>query len=77
MRRFCVTVTCFVLALFCAGCGDSAPEAGPVEFKAAPPSDAILKLRDQMGQNVKSGSTTKKPAPDSKAADTKTADKKK
>jgi hypothetical protein len=77
MRRFCVTVSGLVLAFCCAGCGDSAPDSGPVEFKAPPPSDAILKLRDQMGQNVKAGNAPTKPVTDSKTADTKPADKKK
>jgi hypothetical protein len=74
MQRFCVTVTGLLLALSCAGCSDSAPDSGPVEFKGNPPPQAVLDFRDQMSKNAKAGAGLTKPA--EKAADTKTADKK-
>jgi hypothetical protein len=76
MQRFCVVVTGLVLALSCAGCGDSAPDQGPVEWRNTPPPDAVLKLRDQMAKNAKGGTSPTKPATDAKAPETKTPDKK-
>jgi hypothetical protein len=76
MQRFCVVVTGLVLALSCAGCGDSAPDQGPVEFKSQPPPDAVLKLREQMSINAKGGAGTTKAAADTKTPATKPADKK-
>jgi hypothetical protein len=72
MRRFRVTITGFALALCCAGCGDNPPDSGPVDFnRAQPPSDAILKLREQMSKNAKGGAATTNPVPIPKAAEPK------
>ncbi len=86
MHRMSCVIAGAVLAVTLAGCGDSPPESGPVEFKAAPPSPAIDALREQMSKNVQSATYTKKPvdtdakakaATETKPADTKAAPEKK
>jgi len=83
MRRVCSLIAGVVTSVTLAGCGDSPPETGTIQFKGTQ-SPAIDALRDSMSKNAVGGKSTKasdataKPGTDAKAAtDTKDADKKK
>ena len=82
MRRVCSLIAGVVTAFTLAGCGETPPETGTVQFKGTQ-SPAIDALRENMSKNAVGGKSTKafdptaKPGTDSKAAtDTKDAGKK-
>ena len=78
MRRVCSLIAGVVTALTLAGCSESPPETGTVQFKGTQ-SPAIDALRDSMAKNVagggkstaKSSNGTAKSATDAKAGDAK------
>ena len=78
MRRVCSLIAGVVTALTLAGCSESPPETGTVQFKGTQ-SPAIDALRDSMAKNAAGGgkSTAKpsngtaKSATDAKAGDAK------
>ena len=79
MRRVCSLIAGVVTALTLAGCSETAPETGTVQFKGSQ-SPAIDALRDSMAKNAaggkstaKSSNGTAKPATDAKPDDTKAA----
>jgi hypothetical protein len=77
MRGSCWMIGAVALACTLAGCGESAPEGGPVDFKATS-SPAIEALRKQMSENMKNQAHLKstpetKPAAESKPTDSKSA----
>ena len=80
MRRVCSLIAGVVTALTLAGCSESPPETGTVQFKGTQ-SPAIDALRDSMAKNAagggkstaKSSNGTAKSATDAKAGDTKAA----
>ena len=82
MRRVCNLIAGVVTAVTLAGCSETPPETGTVQFKGTQ-SPAIDALRDSMSKNAAGGKTngkpaaaTAKPGTDTKAADTKAADPK-
>ena len=80
MRRVCSLIAGVVTALTLAGCSETAPETGTVQFKGSQ-SPAIDAMRDSMAKNAagggkstaKSSNGTAKPATDAKPSDTKAA----
>jgi hypothetical protein len=79
MRRVCSLIAGVVTALTLAGCSETAPETGTVQFKGSQ-SPGIDALRDSMAKNAaggkataKSSNGTAKPATDAKASDAKAA----
>ena len=77
MRRVCNLIAGVVTAVTLAGCSETPPETGTVQFKGTQ-SPAIDALRDSMSKNAaggksngKSADATAKPGTDTKAADTK------
>jgi hypothetical protein len=77
MRQVRCVVGGVVMAFAFAGCGDSAPESGPVEFKATPNSPEIEALTKRMSEQARGGKpSAKKPEAATKAADTKAETKK-
>jgi hypothetical protein len=79
MRRVCNLIAGVVTAVTLAGCSETAPETGTVQFKGTS-SPAIDALRDSMAKNAAGGKSTSKsaaapakPGTDTKAADTKAA----
>jgi hypothetical protein len=75
MRQVRCVVGGVVVAFAFAGCGDSAPESGPVQFKAtnSPEIEAFAK---RMSDQAKGKVGSKKPEAPSKAADAKAETKK-
>jgi outer membrane PBP1 activator LpoA protein len=67
MRRICWVIAGVVLAFTLAGCGESAPEAGPVDYKGTN-SAAIDSLRKQMSENMANKNHLKKTQPETKPA---------
>ncbi|MFI5454131.1 MAG: hypothetical protein ACHRXM_01640 [Isosphaerales bacterium] len=72
MRRLSLEIAGVVLAFTLAGCGESQPESGPVQYKAPNPA-GIDKQLDIMSQNAKNKVTTTKPK-ETKAGEKKPAD---
>ena len=78
MRRVCSLIAGVMTALTLAGCGESPPETGTVQFKGTQ-SPAIDAMRDSMAKNAagggksaaKSSNGTAKSATDAKAGDAK------
>jgi hypothetical protein len=78
MRRVCSLIAGVVTALTLAGCSESPPETGTVQFKGTQ-SPAIDAMRDSMAKNAagggkstaKSSNGTAKSATDAKAGDAK------
>jgi hypothetical protein len=67
MRRICSVIAGLVLALAPAGCGESAPEGGTVDYKGTN-SAAVDALRKQMSDNLKKNNHVKKTQPETKPA---------
>ena len=73
MRQVCCVVGGVVLALTLAGCGESAPESGPMEYKAST-SPEIEAFAKRLSENAKGGKgAMKKPEAASKPGETKPA----
>ena len=79
MRRVCSLIAGVVTAMTLAGCSETPPETGTVQFKGTQ-SPAIEALRDSMAKNVAGGKSTAKSsngaaksATDAKAGETKAA----
>jgi hypothetical protein len=70
MRRLFRVIGGFVMACSLAGCGESAPEGGQVDFKATS-SPAIDALRKQMSENIKSQNHLKPTTEPKPSAETK------
>jgi hypothetical protein len=70
MRQVRCVVGGVVMAFTLAGCGESPPESGPVEFKAtnSPEIDAFAK---RMAENAKNKGLTKKPDAATKPSEAK------
>jgi len=67
MRRICWVIAGVVLAFSFAGCSETAPEGGTVDYKGSN-SAAIDALRKQMSDNMTNKDTRKKPVADSRPA---------
>jgi hypothetical protein len=67
MRRICWVIAGVVSAFTLTGCGETAPEGGPVEYKASN-SAAIDALRKQMSDNQKKSNGMKRPEAETKPA---------
>ena len=76
MRQVRCVVGGVVVAFAFAGCGDSAPESGPVQYKATPNSPEIEAFAKRMSDQAKGKIGSKKPEAPSKAADAKAETKK-
>jgi hypothetical protein len=80
MRRLSLEIAGVILAFTLAGCGESQPESGPVQYKAPNPAGIDQQL-DVMSKNAKNKVGLTKPKetkqPESKPAETTPADKKK
>jgi hypothetical protein len=81
MRGVCSLIAGVVTAFTLAGCGETPPETGTIQFKPTQ-NPAIDGLRESMSKNAAGGNqgakkadATGKPVTDSKAADTKAAEK--
>jgi hypothetical protein len=79
MHRVCSLIAGVVTALTLAGCSETAPETGTVQFKGSQ-SPGIDALRDSMAKNAaggkspaKSSNGTAKSATDAKAGEPKAA----
>jgi hypothetical protein len=70
MRQVRWVVGGVVLAFALAGCADSPPESGPVQYKATT-SPEIEALTKRMSENAKGKAYSKKPEAASKSSDAK------
>jgi hypothetical protein len=76
MRQVRCVVGGVVMAFAFAGCGDSPPESGPVQYKATPNSPEIEAFAKRMSDQAKGKPNMKKPEAPSKAVDAKAEPKK-
>jgi hypothetical protein len=76
MRQVRCVVGVVVMACTLAGCGDSPPESGPVQYKATQNSPEIEAFAKRLSEQAKGKSGMKKPEAPSKTVDAKAETKK-
>jgi hypothetical protein len=76
MRQVRCVVGVVVMACTLAGCGDSPPESGPVQYKATQNSPEIEAFAKRLSEQAKGKPGMKKPEAPSKAVDAKAETKK-